>query len=258
MEAQFIFSKTVRTGLVISVVLGVVIGFIVGSYLPYHPQMRVTDLERIGAPKKIMKAPTYSGFQNQNGKRVNSSDFRGKVQVVTFLFPYCGSLCPILATRMLNLEALLNANGLSAHVQLLSFNVDPANTGPKQMRAFMREFGADPQNPEWQYLTATPEKIHQVVLNGFHANYQKISLNAENRLFAQQRQSNTLNYMPNMVNKLANRMNPNFDVTHNSSAVIVGPHGYVRYIIGDANSVSAHTLYNHILRILQNQRGHGS
>lgn len=45
-------------------------------------------------------APNYR-LTNQLGRTVDSSQFLGKVQVVTVLFPYCTDVCPLLAAHLL-------------------------------------------------------------------------------------------------------------------------------------------------------------
>ena len=248
--------KTPIIGVIIGTLLGLVAGLLLGHVMPWRPTSKLfQNAALVAPPGKKFKTPVYHDFINQNGQKVSSADFRHKVQVVTFLFPYCTSICPILASRMRNLEILLRKNEINQYVQLISFNVDPENTGPKQMRAFMREFGADPNDPGWLFLTASPAAISQVVRNGFHANYQKISLTAENRAFALQRKQGEFNYMPDMLNGLAEQAKPNFDITHNSSVILVGTDGYVRYIIGNGNTVSARILFNHIVRMLQIKKG---
>ncbi len=192
----------------------------------------------------IFKAPQYSGFINQNSKIVSSEDFTGKVQVVTFLFPLCTGMCPVIAAHMANLEKMIQVDGLTNKVKIISFNVGAGMGGAtlqqdaQQGAIFMREYGANPNNRTWQFLTSSKKAMSQVVRKGFHEYFQMISLVAEAKIFTRQRKDSTFNYMPNMQNALANKINPNYDITHSSSIIIVGPDGYVRYIYNDADNVS--------------------
>src|SRR3954447_24692530 len=52
-----------------------------------HPGNYVSNREDLGT------APDWP-LTDQNGKRVSSIDFAGKVVVATYLFPYCTTLCP--------------------------------------------------------------------------------------------------------------------------------------------------------------------
>lgn len=192
----------------------------------------------------IFKAPQYSGFINQNGKAVSSKDFTGKFQVVTFLFPLCTSMCPVIAAHMANLEKMIQADGLANKVRVVSFNVGAGMGGTtlqqdaQQGAVFMREYGANPNDRTWQFLTSSKKAMSQVVRKGFHEYFQMISLVAEAKIFTQQKKNSTFNYMPNIQNALANKINPNYDITHSSSIIIVGPDEYIQYIYDDADNVS--------------------
>jgi protein SCO1 len=99
---------------------------------------------------------------------------RDKIQLVTFLFPYCTTLCPLITAHLVNLENLgLRPNGIEDKVEIVSFEVDPAHTGPPQMRAFLRQYGWNPQDPHWQYLTGSPADVRRVVQNGFGVWYKR-------------------------------------------------------------------------------------
>jgi cytochrome oxidase Cu insertion factor (SCO1/SenC/PrrC family) len=125
------------------------------------------------------RAPDYR-MTNQLGETVLSSNLRGKIQLVTFLFPYCTTLCPLITAHLVNLENLgLRPNRIEDKVVIVSFDVDPANTGPPQMRAFLSQYGWNPEDAHWRYLTGPPEDVHGVVRNGFGVWYKRLSLVSE-------------------------------------------------------------------------------
>ncbi|MEJ2436356.1 MAG: SCO family protein [Pseudolabrys sp.] len=68
-------------------------GFIAGIYV---------ERARSGLPKlaDLGPAPQYT-LTNQLGQTVSSKRFAGKVQVVTFLFPYCTTYCPLIAAHLM-------------------------------------------------------------------------------------------------------------------------------------------------------------
>ena len=69
--------------------------------------------------------------------------------VVTYLFPYCTTFCPAVTHVLTELEADLKTAGLNGkRVQIVAFNVDPENTGPKEMRALPPAVRGRPQRPE--------------------------------------------------------------------------------------------------------------
>ena len=153
-------------------------------------------------PPVLGGAPTYT-LINQLGRPVSSGQFRGKVQIVTFLFPYCTTYCPLVAAHLTNFEQRLRDARLRDRVQLVAFDVDPRHTGPKQMRAFLRDFGWNPSDRHWQYLTGTAPQIRRVVTGGFHIFYQQVSLVQEARAAARLMADGCFTVAPTVVNPLA-------------------------------------------------------
>lgn len=196
------------------------------------------------------RAPSFT-LSNQSGAKINSRQFAGKVQVVTFLFPYCTSYCPIIAAHLAALEQTLRQmHWLGSRVVLVTFNVDPAGTGPKQLRAFLSEYGADPRDPGWQFLTGTPAAIRRVVRDGYHVSYQRVSLAQENQEIAQEKRAGTYLPQPEAVNPLAAHANVDYDVVHNDLLALVDAHGRIRKLYPDADVVSEQRLLRAIQTLL--------
>jgi protein SCO1 len=181
----------------------------------------------------LAAAPSYA-MTNQLGQAVSSSSFAGKVQLVTFLFPYCTTMCPLIAAHLANLETLgLRPAGIADQVAIVSFDIDPANTGPKQMRAFMRQYGWNPQDTHWQYLVAAPAEMRRVVSGGFSVWYKRVSLSAEDE--GETGASGMV--QPEVVNKLAEQSHADYDIVHNDVLAIVDRQGRIRKVYDDADSV---------------------
>ena len=179
-------------------------------------------------PPVLGAAPTYS-LTNQLGQAVKSSQFRGKVQIVAFLDPYCTTLCPLIAANLANLETFgLKPSHLENEVELVSFNLRPETTGPQQMRVFLSQYGWNPTDLHWQYLTGSLATIRQVVRQGFHVWYKRVRTADETSNGPQMVQ-------PEIVNKLAAAANPQFDIVHNDIVEIVDQQGRIRKIFDDAN-----------------------
>ncbi|HQU15723.1 MAG: hypothetical protein B7Z66_02890 [Chromatiales bacterium 21-64-14] len=191
-------------------------------------------------------APQYQ-FVDQLGHTVHSGQFRGKVQIVTFLFPYCTTYCPLIAAHLAGFENTLRAAGLRDQVELIAFNVAPRTTGPRQMRAFLREYGWDPQDLHWQFLTGPAKQVRRVVTGGFHIAYQRVSLAEEARNAKSERAHGAWFPQPVVENPLAERAKPDYDVSHNDALEIVGPDGNIRKVFTQADRVSDPQL----LRIVQ-------
>lgn len=194
------------------------------------------------------KAPHYT-LKNQLGQPVNSDKFAGKIQIVTFLFPYCTTYCPLIAAHLAGFEHTLARTGLQDKVQIVAFDVDPGGTGPVQMRAFLKEFGWNPHDLHWQYLTGTPAQVRKVVTGGYHIAYEKVSNNAPPSA-AEEDTQNVLTPQPTVVNRLANKVKPDYDVTHNDGMEIVDGHGRIRKIYEDADMVSGKQLLTMVQALL--------
>lgn len=182
-------------------------------------------------------APSYT-LTDQNGRRFSSRALAGKVQVVSYLFPYCTSFCPLTARTMKLAEDRLEADGLGGKVAFVAFNVDPGETGPAQLRAFLSEFGIAPTDPHWHYLTGSPAQIRRVVRDGFHIYYRKVSLAAERREAKREKRQGTFMPQPDSPNPLASRAAVDYDIVHNDSIEIAGPTGKIAYYTSFGNQVS--------------------
>ncbi|MHB1992012.1 SCO family protein [Metallibacterium scheffleri] len=196
-------------------------------------------------------APAFAGFRNQLGQPVDSAQFAGQVQVVTFLDPYCTNDCPLVALHLVALENDLRLAQLQRHVRLVAFNVDPWHTGPAQAATFMREYGWNPDDTRWQFLSAAPAATRRVVRQGYHVDYEQVSLAAEAAADARAKARGDYVPQPQVANALAAQARPDFDVVHNDMLVLVGPHGHVRWLSGDADSVGDVHLLNLIRGLLQ-------
>lgn len=184
------------------------------------------------------RAPSYT-LVDQNGHRFASSNLAGKVQVVSYLFPYCTSFCPLTAREMKLAEEDLRSQGLMDKVAFVAFNVDPENSGPAQERAFLKEYGISPTDPAWHYLTGTPAEVHRVVHDGFHIYYKKVSLASEAREERREKRAGTFQPQPEEPNPLASKAAVDYDVVHNDSIEIVGPSGRIVYYTSFGDQVTA-------------------
>jgi protein SCO1 len=182
------------------------------------------------------RTPSYT-LVDQNGRRVSSAAFAGKLQVVSFLFPYCTTYCPTTTHTLLQLSDDLARTGLGSAVRFVILNVDPAGAGPAEMREFLRQYGVDPDSPKWSYLTGTPAQIRHVVHDGYHVYFSKVSLRQEARDIARQRALGTYTEVTPQPNPLAKRKHVDYDVVHNDYIEVVGPDGRILEYF-DGNDVS--------------------
>jgi len=223
-----------RTGtLVLSIVIAAAViatAFVGGLWYQQHRSAAHATLPILG------NAPTYT-LTNQLGQPVAASSFRGKVQLVTFLSPYCTGYCPLIALNLASLEKTLEAGGLAGHVQFVAFNVDPEHTGPQAMAAFLKQYGWDPNDTRWQFLTGSPEAIRTVVTKGFFIEYERVSEEEQEAEATIAKHEGRFVPEPEVANPLAEQAKPDYDVIHNDALVIVDPEGRMRVIYDEASRV---------------------
>lgn len=163
---------------------------------------------------------------DQLGRKVSAKDFSGKVRVVSFLFPYCTEYCPYIARWMVETGRLLDRDGWGNRVQLVSFDVDPGHTTPRILRAFMKQYGWNPDDRHWEFLTGSPRAIRRTVTGGYHISYQRV---VRHGLGGSDAGPGLHGYNP-----LARKARPGYDVEHNDSVVIVDREGRIRAVIARA------------------------
>jgi protein SCO1/2 len=197
--------------------------------------------------------PNYT-LTDQLGHRVSSTAFAGKVRVVTFLFPYCTSYCPLIAHNFVSLANVLKTSGIYDHVQLVAFNVDAGNAGPGQLRTFQKEYGWNPEDTHWEYLTGKPEEVRHIVHDSYHIYYEKVSTKSEDRATEREKKEGT--YVPELVvgNKLAEEAKVDYDIVHNDAMVIVDAKGRIRKYFHEANRVSNEQIMHVIDQLLPSGR----
>jgi protein SCO1/2 len=182
-------------------------------------------------------APTYT-LTDQHGRSFSSSALRGKIQVVSYLFPYCTTYCPLTARVLAQAGQLADRAGLRGSIAFVMFNVDPEGAGPADLSAFLRQEQINPDDPSWHYLTGSPGQVRQIVTGGFHVFYQKVSLAEEAKAEADAKAGGDDNPQPTAPNALADRAHVDYDVVHNDVIEIVDSHGIIRVIFANGSSAT--------------------
>lgn len=229
---------------VAAAVVGAGAGFLLGRHGGPSP----------GALPVLGTAPSYT-LTDQLGRSVSSDRFAGKVQLVTFLSPYCTGSCPLIAYNLISLERVLEAAGLASRVQLVAFDVDPGHTGPAAMAAFLRQYGWDPSDPRWEFLTGTPEAVRAVVTGGFAIDYERVTGAQEAAEDAAARREGRFVPEPQVANPLATKADPDYDVVHNDALVVVDPEGRIRAFFDEAARLSNSQLMAVITRLVPDPGG---
>ncbi|MDE2164726.1 MAG: SCO family protein [Alphaproteobacteria bacterium] len=196
-------------------------------------QSHVTD--RYASLPILTTAPDYT-MVNQLGDKVSPRALLGKVQIVTFLFPYCTTMCPLIAAHLTNFEnEALRPSGLADKVMIVSFDLDPENTGLQQMRSFLTQYGWSPRDTHWEYFVSTPDEMCRVVSRGFGVWYKRVSLASE----AADNPNHAGIVQPEVENRLATQSHVNYDIVHDDVLEVVDQRGRIRKIFDNADTVGS-------------------
>lgn len=98
---------------------------------------------------------------NQDGNNFGSADLRGKIWIADFIYSTCPGPCPMISSRMSELQKPLE----KTDVHLVSFTVDPAKDTPEVLRTYAERLQAEPGR--WDFLTGAQSTIYNLSRNGF-------------------------------------------------------------------------------------------
>ena len=112
--------------------------------------------------ERLAPAPQFQ-FTAQDGTTVSNADFKGKVWVANFIFTRCAGPCPVMTSRMAELNQALG--GKAKDVELVSITVDPDYDTPQMLKEYGERVGASPDR--WKFLTGPKDQIDNVVMKGF-------------------------------------------------------------------------------------------
>jgi protein SCO1/2 len=110
----------------------------------------------------IQPAPDFT-LTTQDGSKLSSSDLKGKVLLISFIFTTCNGTCPATTHRMSQIQEELKTRGLlkDDRVRLVSISLDPARDTPETLRGYMKLYDADPGH--WTFLTGPRDQVSAVV-----------------------------------------------------------------------------------------------
>jgi len=106
--------------------------------------------------------PSFS-LTERAGGAVTQDDLRGKVWIADFIFTRCPDVCPVLTSRMRDLQKTLDAR--RADVTLVSISVDPGHDTPEVLRTYATAHGA---GPGWHFVTGPRDTVASLLRDGFH------------------------------------------------------------------------------------------
>ena len=98
---------------------------------------------------------------NQLNQSFGSKDLAGKIWIADFVFTSCRGPCPIISTRMSELQQPLE----KTDVRLVSFTIDPETDTPDVLRGYADKLKADPAR--WDFLTGPKPQIYDLSVKSF-------------------------------------------------------------------------------------------
>src|SRR6184192_2107760 len=147
-----------RSGIAWKVTL-ILIPLITLGLLLWLRQMEVNALRQ----RSVSSYGTVPAFQltNQDGQNFGSAQLRGKIWIADFIYTTCPGPCPMISSRMSELQKPLQ----KTDVHLVSFSVDPAKDTPQVLRGYAEKLQAEPGR--WDFLTGPQSTIYNLSRNGF-------------------------------------------------------------------------------------------
>jgi protein SCO1 len=122
-------------------------------------QMQVNALSNRPLPS-FGTVPEFN-LTNQDAQPFGSQNLAGKIWVADFIFTTCPGPCPIISTRMSELQKPL----AKSDVRLVSFTVDPEKDTPEVLRAYADKLRKEPFR--WDFLTGPLDTITSLSRDGF-------------------------------------------------------------------------------------------
>jgi protein SCO1/2 len=98
---------------------------------------------------------------NQDAHPFGSQQLSGKIWIADFIFTTCPGPCPIISTRMSELQKPL----AKSDVHLVSFTVDPEKDTPEVLRGYADKLRKEPYR--WDFLTGPVDTIGSLSRDGF-------------------------------------------------------------------------------------------
>jgi protein SCO1/2 len=98
---------------------------------------------------------------NQDAQPFGSAQLLGKIWIADFIFTSCPGPCPIISSRMSELQKPLK----TTDIHLVSFTVDPEKDTPDVLRAYAEKLHAQPNR--WDFLTGARPLVYALVRDGF-------------------------------------------------------------------------------------------
>lgn len=130
-------------------------------------QANTTAGEGFHEPQIGQVVPDFT-LLNQDSKKINLREYRGKALVLTFIYTRCPlpDYCPLMSANFAAIDKELRSDAeLYAKTHLLSVSFDPEYDTPRVLRSYgaaYTERYSDETFDHWEFATGTPDEIKQI------------------------------------------------------------------------------------------------
>jgi len=144
--------------------LGWVVTFILVATLISFAWSGLKGSHPVRVPKHLQPVSDVPDFRlvDQSGKPFGLVDLKGKIWVGNFVLTRGSAPCPMISSRMAELNQKIGRAG--AGVELVTFSVDPEFDTPEVLASYAGRLGAGPGR--WKFLTGNKGDIDAIVNNG--------------------------------------------------------------------------------------------
>jgi protein SCO1/2 len=118
-------------------------------------------------PRPGEEVPNFT-LTNQDGRRINTRDYRGHVLLVTFIYTRCPlpDYCTLMSTNFAAVNREMEKTPeLARDVRLLSVSIDPENDTPKVLRSYgaahTGNYAAE-KFERWQFATGDAAEVRRM------------------------------------------------------------------------------------------------
>lgn len=109
---------------------------------------------------KLWTLPDFA-LTERSGQPLRLADLAGKVWVVDFFYTTCPGPCPMLSSRLSDVQKAL---GAEPRVRLVSISVDPEKDTPDVLKGYAERFKA---GEHWLFCTGDKGAIYTLARTGF-------------------------------------------------------------------------------------------
>jgi protein SCO1/2 len=141
------------------------LGLIIGSVV--WMTVFVETMKKKPAQPPIMGSISRFTLQDQDGRPMSPVQLRGKIWVADFIFTRCGGPCPLMSSKMAELQGALG----DRRAELVSFSVDPEYDQPAILKKYAQHYGAKPG--KWHFLTGRKEEITRLLREDFKIGFEQ-------------------------------------------------------------------------------------